>query len=102
MRGRNLASYPATLLVPWSIPRLSSNRAAIANALRSPAAQSNQLQRLEAGVAVLAVDDVLVHRNPEWARNDGLRHLDVGTRGRGIRKMELADRECMMSECHCR
>jgi hypothetical protein len=43
-------------------PRLSSNRAAIA--LRPPAAQSDQLQRLQAPVAILADDDVVVHRIP--------------------------------------
>src|SRR5438874_10823399 len=43
---------------------------------------SNQLQRLEARMAVLADDDVVVHRNAERARHldDGLRHLDVGAR----------------------
>lgn len=42
----------------------------------------NQPQPLEAGMAVLADDDVIVHRNAERLchRDDLLRHLDVGMR----------------------
>jgi hypothetical protein len=37
-------------------------------------------------VAVLADDEMVVHGNPEWARdlNDRARHLDVGARGSRI------------------
>ena len=37
-------------------------------------------------MAVLADDDVVVHRNAERARDfdDHLGHLDVGARGRGV------------------
>jgi hypothetical protein len=47
---------------------------------------SNQLQRLEAGVAVLADDDVVVNRDAKRACDfdDRLRHLDVGAGGRRI------------------
>ena len=47
---------------------------------------SNQLQRLQARVAVLADDEVVVHRDTKGARDlhDRLRHLDVGARGRRI------------------
>ena len=47
---------------------------------------SNQLQSLQAGVSVLADDDVVVHGNPERAGDvdDRLGHLDVGLRGRRI------------------
>ena len=47
---------------------------------------SNQLQRLEARVAVLADDEVVVHRDAERARDlhDRLRHLDVGARRRRV------------------
>ena len=49
-------------------------------------AASNQLQRLEARVAVLADDDVVVHGNAERPGHvdDGLGHLDVRARGRRI------------------
>src|SRR5262249_3104873 len=48
--------------------------------------ESHQLQRLEARVSVLADDEVVVHRDPEWARDldDRPRHVDVGARGGGI------------------
>ena len=48
--------------------------------------QSNQLQPLEARVAFLADDDVVVHRDAErfCDVDDRLRHLDVGLRGRRI------------------
>ena len=47
---------------------------------------SNQLQRLQARVAVLADDEVVVHRDAERARDldDRLRHLDVGARRRRV------------------
>ena len=47
-----------------------------------PPFPSNQLQPLEAGVTLLADDDVIVHRNAERARHgdDLLRHLDIGAR----------------------
>ena len=43
---------------------------------------SNQLQRLQARVAVLADDEVVVHRDAKRAcdLHDRLRHLDVGAR----------------------
>ena len=43
---------------------------------------SNQLQRLQARVSVLADDEVVVHRDAERAcdLHDRLRHLDVGAR----------------------
>lgn len=46
----------------------------------------DQLHPLEAGVAFLADDQMVVHGNSERARDfdDGLRHLDVGARGRRI------------------
>jgi hypothetical protein len=49
-------------------------------------APSNQLQRLQARMAVLADDDVVVHGDAEGPGHvdDGLRHLDVGARGRRI------------------
>ena len=53
---------------------------------RSRALASNQLQRLETRVAVLADDEMVVHGNAERARDldDCLGHLDVGARGRRI------------------
>ena len=44
------------------------------------AAWLDQFQSLQAGVAFLADDDVIVHGNPQGARDldDRLRHLDVG------------------------
>jgi hypothetical protein len=47
---------------------------------------SNQPQPLETGVAFLADDDVVVHGNAERLGDldDGLGHLDVGTRGRRV------------------
>ena len=47
---------------------------------------SNQLQPLEAGMAFLADDDVVVHRNAERLcdLDDRLRHLDVGARRRRV------------------
>jgi hypothetical protein len=49
-------------------------------------APSNQLQRLQARVAVLADDDVVVHGDAERPGDvdDRLRHLDVRARGRRI------------------
>ena len=49
-------------------------------------ASSHQLQCLEAGVPVLAHDEVVVHGDAERARDldDRLRHLDVGARRGGI------------------
>ena len=51
-----------------------------------PSPSSNQFQPLQAGVPVLADDDVVVHGNAERAGNgdDRLRHLDVGARGRRV------------------
>jgi hypothetical protein len=45
--------------------------------------QLNQLQRLETRVAVLADDEVVVHRDAQRARDldDRPRHVDVGARG---------------------
>jgi hypothetical protein len=47
---------------------------------------SNQLQRLQARVAVLSHDEVVVHRDAERAcdLDDRLRHLDVGARRRRV------------------
>ena len=47
---------------------------------------SNQLQPLEAGMAVLADDDVVVHGNAERLGDvdDRLRHLNVGARRRRV------------------
>ena len=47
---------------------------------------SNQLQRLEARVAVLADNEMVVHCDTERARDlhDRLRHLDVGARRRRV------------------
>jgi hypothetical protein len=47
---------------------------------------SNQLQRLQARVAVLADNEMVVHCDTERARDlhDRLRHLDVGARRRRI------------------
>jgi len=44
---------------------------------------SNQLQRLQARVAVLADDEVVVHRDAKRAcdLDDRLRHLNVGAGG---------------------
>jgi hypothetical protein len=46
----------------------------------------NQLQRLQAGMPVLADDDVVVHGDAERSGHvdDGLGHLDVRARGRRI------------------
>ena len=48
--------------------------------------RSNQLQPLEARVAFLADDDVVVHGNAERLGDldDRLRHLDVGARRRRV------------------
>ena len=47
---------------------------------------SNQLQRLQARVPVLADDEVVMHRDAKRAcdLHDRLRHLDVGARRRRI------------------
>jgi hypothetical protein len=47
---------------------------------------SNQLQRLQAHMPVLADDQVVMHRDPERLRHvdDRLRHLDIGRRWRRI------------------
>jgi hypothetical protein len=54
----------------------------VARVLVDYALRSNQLQRLEAGVPVLAHDDVVMHRDAKRARDldDRLRHLDIGAR----------------------
>src|SRR6266704_2842793 len=53
---------------------------------RSRALASNQLQRLETRVPLLADDDVVVHGDTERARDldDRLRHRNVGARGRRV------------------
>ena len=47
-----------------------------------PSAELDQLQPLQARVPVLANNDVIVHRNPEWPGDvdDRLGHVDVGAR----------------------
>jgi hypothetical protein len=47
---------------------------------------SNQLQSLQARVSLFAYNDVIVHRNAERRRHrdDLLRHLHIGMRGRRI------------------
>jgi len=57
--------------------------------LRAPSAasvRSNELEPLEARVTLFADDDVIVHGNAErfCRRDDLLRHLDVGARGRRV------------------
>jgi hypothetical protein len=59
---------------------------AIRSALHSKADVLDQLQPLQAGVPVLADDDVVVDGDAERLRHldDRLRHLDVGARRRRI------------------
>ena len=65
----------------------------------TPIKTSNQLQPLEARVAVLADDDVVVHGDAERAGDvdDRLRHLYVGVRWRRIARRMVVQQTTVRS-----
>lgn len=67
---------PAQGLREICVERINSNRAVVL----THAASSHQLQSLQAGVPVLADDDVVVHLDAEVARHvdDLFGHVDIG------------------------
>jgi hypothetical protein len=85
---------PATGEVIGSVPDLgsietaevSTSTATVTRPYSGSIAWSNQLQRLETRVAVLADDEMVVHGDAERARDldDRPCHVDIGARGSGV------------------
>src|SRR5215472_4587354 len=80
------------------LQRIALKRAG--RAARFPRLGSHQLQRLEARVAVLADDEVVVHGDAQRARDldDRPRHVDVGARGGGSPEGWLCTRMTAVAE----
>ena len=61
----------------------------------------DQLQSLQAGMPVLADDDVVVHGNSQWLRDflDRLRHLDIGARRRRVAGGVIMEKQTIGFRC---